>query len=213
MGNFVHHSTGSLIAGTAAGAGVWYGLHTTPIDSVAIGMVCAISGLIPDIDSPYSIPTEFVLSMVSAFTPVIVYMHYSTLINTPSLMIISIAVMFFLSRFILRFVLKHITVHRGMIHSIPSALIWGTLIFLSFKNTPDLLRNLFAASATLGFVVHLIIDEMFSLVDISGGTYLPKKSSGTALKFFSTSPFANFLCYGALIFLMYFVFKDARWLM
>ena len=44
---------------------------------------------------------------------------------------------------------------------------------------------------------------MFSLVDISGGKFTPKKSSGSALKFFSKSILVNLLTYSFLVILLY----------
>lgn len=66
-----------------------------------------------------------------------------------------------------------------------------------------------ATAATIGFATHLMIDEMFSLVDISGGKFTPKASSGTALKFFGHAVFPNILTYAILSVLLYICAVDA----
>ncbi len=93
--------------------------------------------------------------------------------------------------------------HRGIIHSIPMAFIWGAVVFLVYHRAPSLIQNVTAASATIGFITHLVIDETFSLVDINGGRFMPKRSFGTALKFFSNSIVANLIIYGCLALLLY----------
>lgn len=212
MGNFVHHLSGSVIAGGACSAASYYLFHTDYYDTAAIGAICAISGLLPDVDSPYSKPTEHILSISSALAPSFVLQYLSVYHLTPSQILIIAVGSFLLVRFGLRVILKHVTVHRGMFHSIPAAIIWGCIVFLSFSHSPEMLRNMVASAAALGFIVHLLIDEMFSLVDISGGTFEPKKSAGTAFKFFSPSSFANFLCYGILFFLLYLCYKQSTML-
>lgn len=212
MGNFVHHLTGSVIAGAACAAASWYVFHTQAEDTAAVGVLCAISGLLPDVDSPYSKPSEYILSITSALAPAFILQNISAEHFTPSKIVIIAVGAYLLARFGLRLILKHITVHRGMIHSIPAALIWGAFVFLAFRHSPPMVQQLVAAAAIVGFIVHLLIDEMFSLVDISGGTFEPKKSAGTALKFFSNSSFANFLSYGILAFLLYICLRQAGYL-
>ena len=76
--------------------------------------------------------------------------------------------------------IKKITVHRGMIHSIPMAILAGQLTFFAVTGTIEE-RLLKAASLTLGFLSHLILDEIYS-IDSTGAKLRLKKSFGTALK-------------------------------
>ncbi|MBL7998826.1 MAG: metal-dependent hydrolase, partial [Candidatus Kapabacteria bacterium] len=172
------------------------------------GVVCAVSALLPDVDSPTSKPTEFVLSITSALAPGLVIQNLPESFRTPSGIVVAVVVSYVAIRFLFRYVLKNICVHRGMFHSIPAALIWGGVLYVSFRSSPEMVRQLVAGSAIIGYIVHLAIDEMFSLVDINGGTFQAKSSSGTALKFFSSSSFANFVCYGLLAFVTYVCFAE-----
>jgi membrane-bound metal-dependent hydrolase YbcI (DUF457 family) len=76
-------------------------------------------------------------------------------------------------------VFKKITVHRGIIHSIPFALLAGQLVALSLFRFTVLERMLAGASLTVGFFVHLALDELFA-VDFLGRSL--KRSFGTAIK-------------------------------
>jgi membrane-bound metal-dependent hydrolase YbcI (DUF457 family) len=203
MGNFIHHLTGSVIAGIACGGGSAYLFHTTPIDSLACATLCGIGGLMPDVDSPMSKPTEYVVSISGALAPVFVLQALSVNALTASQILLLSFGAYLGARFLIKQIIKRFTVHRGIIHSIPAAIIWGGLVFLAFRHSPNLVQNLAAASAVLGFITHLLIDEMFSLVDISGGKFTPKASSGTALKFFASSIWVTVATYICVAFVLY----------
>jgi hypothetical protein len=104
-----------------------------------------------------------------------------------------LAIRFGLARFLARY-----TVHRGMFHSIPAALIFAGLAFL-FTGCSDLtLRYYKAGAVLLGYLSHLTLDEIFS-VDLSGGRFRLKRSFGTALKWWGRSLSANVSTYAKLI--------------
>ena len=80
-----------------------------------------------------------------------------------------------------------ITVHRGMFHSIPAAVL-SSLITLSILNiyidSVDL-KLLFSISVGIGYLCHLVLDELNSAVNLGGMPFVPNKSLGSALKFVS----------------------------
>ncbi|MBS1538798.1 MAG: metal-dependent hydrolase [Bacteroidetes bacterium] len=210
MGNFIHHLTGSVVAGIACGGGAAYLFHATPIDSLACATLCGLGGLMPDVDSPVSKPTEFVVSITGALAPVFVMQAFSVnLLSASQILLLSVGA-YLGTRFLIKQIIKRFTVHRGIIHSIPAAIIWGGLVFLAFRNSPGLVQNLAAASAVIGFITHLLIDEMFSLVDISGGKFTPKSSSGTALKFFGSTVLITIATYLCVAFILYLCAVEAK---
>ena len=101
--------------------------------------------------------------------------------------------------------IKKITVHRGMIHSIPMAILAGELTFFLVTGTvPE--RFVKAAALTVGYLSHLILDEIYS-IDSTGRKLRLKKSFGTALKW--TNPkqqgavtiiYASIFCLGGIAF-------------
>ncbi|GAB1429868.1 hypothetical protein MASR2M18_07010 [Ignavibacteria bacterium] len=209
MGNFGHHLAGSVAAGGVCGAAAYYGLHTGLADAGACGLICGISGLIPDIDSPVSRPSDIIANLAGALVPMFALQAIDSAGYSPSELLIIAFITYLIARFGLRAMIGRFTVHRGMIHSIPAAVIWGAVVFLAFRRAPGLTQNIMATAATIGFATHLMIDEMFSLVDISGGKFTPKASSGTALKFFGHAVFPNILTYAILSVLLYICAVDA----
>ena len=102
--------------------------------------------------------------------------------------------------------IKKITVHRGMIHSIPMAVLAGQLTFFAVTGTLEE-RILKASALAIGFLSHLILDEVYS-VDSTGAKLRLKKSFGTALKW--TNPkrpgpvaiiYASVFCLGCAAFM------------
>ena len=95
-----------------------------------------------------------------------------------------------------------------MWHSIPAALIAGLATFLICLS-PELEVRFFKAWAiVVGFVSHLILDEVYA-VDWSGKKIRIKKSFGTAMKWFSSSTAANISAYGQLALLVLLALSDS----
>ena len=91
--------------------------------------------------------------------------------------------MFLFIRFVVALWIKKVTTHRGMIHSIPMAVLCGELVF--FVVTGSVAARFVKASAlTAGFLSHLILDEVYS-IDSTGAALRIKKSFGTALKWYN----------------------------
>jgi hypothetical protein len=90
--------------------------------------------------------------------------------------------------------LAKFTVHRGMYHSLPAMLIAGLAIYLAYGSPDRTLRGLLAVGVMLGFLSHLVLDELYS-VDFNGLRVQLKSSAGSAVKLFSTSFAATMFCY------------------
>jgi hypothetical protein len=92
--------------------------------------------------------------------------------------------------FFVRYVLSHFfcrwTVHRGMFHSIPGLFIAGLVVYLVYPSSDGYLRLYLAGGVMLGFLSHLILDELCA-VDFMGGKVRFNKFAGSALKFASPS--------------------------
>ncbi|MEM1294717.1 MAG: hypothetical protein AAGH89_05085, partial [Verrucomicrobiota bacterium] len=86
----------------------------------------------------------------------------------------------------------------GMWHSIPAALTAGMVIFL-VCSYQDLGPRLFKSVAvTIGFLSHLVLDEMASF-EFENGRFRIKRSLGTALKFWTNAGWwPNVSTYGKL---------------
>ncbi len=111
--------------------------------------------------------------------------------------------------FILQRVFRKLTRHRGIFHSILALSISVLslnylLLLLKFPTTVSLLLSL---SLGIGYLGHLILDEVNSVVNLSGIPFIPNKSMGSALKIVSKSSRVNmiaFMILGILITMTYF---------
>lgn len=209
MGNFIHHISGGVAAGGACAAAAYKVFHQAPVDAAAVAVLCCASSLLPDIDSPQSKPTELLFGMSGVLAPVFIVQGIGVQRLTPSEIILVALAGYLFVQYGARRVMQHMTVHRGIFHSIPMALVWGAIVYLAFRHSPDMTRNIAAAASVLGFIVHLAIDEMFSFVNFEGIRLSPKQSFGTAFKFFAASPSANIAVYLVLGVLLYFCIVDA----
>lgn len=206
MGNFVHHNIGGIIAGTSCGAlGYMYASVPLP-ESVSAGVLCYISSLLPDIDSPVSKPAEFVVNICSALVPTLLFSYFSEYHLRTSSYITLAMVGYLATGILIKQIIRRITVHRGIIHSIPMAVLWGATVFILLRKEDTFIQNSMTLSAIAGFVVHLLIDELFSVVDISGGTFMPKRSFGTALKLTGMSGISTVLMYVFLSVILWYCF-------
>jgi hypothetical protein len=94
-------------------------------------------------------------------------------------------------------IIRKYTVHRGMFHSIPACLTFAGLAFLLAGGTSVEVRYFKSGGVLIGFMSHLLLDEIYS-VEWKGGRYRFKKSFGTAFKFWGDDAWANLTCYAKL---------------
>jgi len=154
--------------------------------SLALLFFGMIGGILPDIDLENSKPIQITSSILSIFIPLLAIL---TLLQ--SLSISKMLFIWFLSSLLLHFIifkiLLHFTIHRGVIHSIPMGLLFAHIITIVFYNILDF-EELFSLLCGLflfiGFIIHLVLDEIVSL-NAFGMSF--KKSLGSALKFYDSN--------------------------
>jgi len=141
-----------------------------------------IGGVLPDIDLENSKPIQITSSILSIFIPLL-----AILILLESLSISKMLLIWFVSAMLLHFIifkiLLNMTIHRGIIHSIPMGIFIGystSIILQHFLHYEHLFSLLCGIFLFCGFLIHLILDEIISL-NAFGMSF--KKSLGTALKF------------------------------
>jgi len=203
------HITTSSTLGVAYG-GAAFALFDVPLPTCLLaGGLCGVSGMLPDLDSDSGIPLRESVAFAAAVVPM---MLIDRLMHPPfnfasEMLVLSGAVAYLVIRFGLAKMLSRFTVHRGMFHSLPAAAIAGELAFLVASGDLDM-RCFKAGGVLLGFMSHLILDEIYSL-DLRHGRV--KKSFGTAVKLWSKSHWANVSTYAKLALLSAVVFNDPVW--
>lgn len=208
MANFKTHITTSSLIGVGIGAGGWLGMGI-PVDHCLLaGGLCGLAGMLPDLDSPNSVPVREVVALSAALVPALMIHRFEYIGLSHDQIVLAGALIYFGIRFGISAIFKRYTVHRGMWHSIPAAMI-AALLALMICSSDVLEYRLYKAIAVfIGFISHLVLDEIYS-IDLSGMKIRVKKSSGTALKFWSGSAWANFSTYAKLALILFVLSFDS----
>ncbi len=203
-----HVSVGALVA-TAGVVLAYYFAYTTDWKLLlALFVVTVIASFLPDLDSDTSVPFYIVFGLFTLMCGGVVF--YDTLVRGAESMyelagrpIFAILVVWL----IVGGIFKRLTRHRGMMHSLPAvvniglftylgALLWGANEYESF---------LLALGAGVGYLVHLVLDELHATVSIDGNLFDSKTSLGSALKLVSSSRIATVFTYCVTATLVYVV--------
>jgi membrane-bound metal-dependent hydrolase YbcI (DUF457 family) len=202
MASYKGHLSVSGTLGVCYGAlGVWgWGLDWGP---ACLGLgVTTLGGVLPDLDSDSGVPVRELFGLAAAAAPCLLWGRLRADGFPLEQTIVLLAAVYLLIRYGVSEVFKRLTVHRGMFHSLPAMGIAGLLVFLSYDTPARWQRYYLAVGVMLGFLSHLILDELCS-VDFMGIRLKISKSAGSALKFYSPSWSATLACYlflGGLVF-------------
>ena len=206
MAGFQTHITVSTAAGVGiAGAGFAFGVP--PETCVLTGTLCSVAGMLPDIDSDNGVPLRETMSFGAAILPMMLIDRFQALHWSNEAIALAAIGIYAAIRFGLAEIIRRYTVHRGMWHSIPAAGICGALTFLIVSGQTIEMRLFKTSGVVIGFLSHLILDEIWS-VNVGVGGVKVKKSFGTALKFFGKKPWANMSTYGKLALLAFLLPND-----
>ena len=160
-----------------------------------------LGGILPDIDLDNSKPIQIASSILSIFIPLL-----AILILLNSLSISKMLFIWFLTAMLLHFIifkiLLHLTVHRGVIHSVPMGIVFAQVVNISLHyifNMEEFFSLLCGLFIFIGFIIHLVLDEIVSL-NAFGMNF--KKSLGSALKFYDkNNHFGSIILYLTIIIL------------
>jgi hypothetical protein len=155
-----------------------------------------VGGLLPDLDSDSGVPVRELFGVSAAIAPFLLYKPvYEQFHHSSEQTLAILAAVYIFIRYILSDIFKHFSVHRGMFHSIPAMLIAGLATYLLYPNDNNIRLRLFLAGAImLGFLSHLVLDEIYS-VDFMGVRLHLNKYAGSAVKFVSKSWSATLTTY------------------
>src|SRR5262249_48261037 len=112
-----------------------------------------------------------------------------------------------LIRFGVSWLFKRLTVHRGIYHSIPAMAIAGLAVFLLYHSSDLTIRAFLAGGMMLGFLSHLVLDELYS-VNFLGLKFRLNKYAGSALKLTSPSWSVTLVAYGLLSWLFWLAARE-----
>jgi hypothetical protein len=200
MANFKTHMVVGASASGVSSTLLLSGGVVSGTDAFLLFTLGSLASLLPDLDSKTSVPfkiTSSLLSVFLAFFVIFSKQHYSIL----EMLILWFAVFFGIRHLATPLFLKF-TSHRGIFHSVPMAMLFGVLGILLFEKLFWVDHNLaiwIGFFITFGYLVHLLLDEVYS-VDLSNRRL--KKSFGSALSLWKKDNFWGSLAlYGVVAFL------------
>jgi membrane-bound metal-dependent hydrolase YbcI (DUF457 family) len=209
MAGYREHISVSGLLGLAYGCAAVFMLGFSVVQASIAGVLTWIAGMLPDLDSESGRPIQELSGLTAAITPMILLQHVNDLgMNSDRAMLCGMLT-YAAVRYGGAWLLGKLTVHRGMFHSIPALLIAAELTYLSYHSDEVRVRILMGVGVGIGFLSHLVLDEMYS-VQWSGSKIKLAKSAGSALKFFGPEALPNGIAFGLMIFLSYATLVDAE---
>lgn len=209
MANFQTH------VGTAAVLGVMYsagGVLSWQLDwGVALlsaGLV-TLGGMLPDLDSDSGRPVRELSTLAAFIFPILLIPRLRRWGLTLEQGFVVIVGANLLIRYGMAALIRRISVHRGMFHSLPALAISGLAVFIVYHNDNFLERGFLTVSVMIGFLSHLVLDELYA-VNFNGALITFNKFSGSAIKLFSASWQANLVTYALLFGLGYLAYDTLQ---
>ncbi len=181
MANFkTHLYAASGIGGVAAIACMKAGAAPYSETPVLLGLG-TLGGLLPDIDSDHSVPIRIGFNLLALGLAFLVMFQFAGRYTVLELALVWLGV-FMAVRYLILELFNSCTSHRGIFHSLLAAVFFSLCtVGLSSRlfGRPHAIAWLHGAFIGLGYLVHLLLDEMFS-VDLLNRRL--KLSFGSALK-------------------------------
>jgi membrane-bound metal-dependent hydrolase YbcI (DUF457 family) len=197
MASYRGHLTFSTGLGLAYGGLAAWKLGV-PLSVAGVGgLFTALGGLLPDLDSDSGVPVRELFGLAGAAIPLLALRAMAHYGMSPEETLLAAAGLYAFIRYGISNIFKHLTVHRGMFHSIPAMLVAGLIVFLVYHHPVFEVRAYLAVGVMVGFLSHLVLDELCA-VDFRGLTPKLNQFAGSAVKFRSDSLAANVVCYGLL---------------
>lgn len=201
MSVFKTHLNSGVIIGIAAGLAGSFHFGLRPAESGTLVILAITGALLPDIDSDTGRPLELMFEWLSVLLPSIFITRVSPYLgyDLPELLCFFVISYLFV-RYALLECVKKLTVHRGILHSIPFAVLAGETAFLLFSGAEN---NLFAIltglTLFLGCLLHLLLDEISSISFNTFGLPVLNRASGSALSLYCPYVFNTLLVYALVV--------------
>jgi membrane-bound metal-dependent hydrolase YbcI (DUF457 family) len=205
MASYRGHLVVSSTLGAAYGAAALFFWNFDWGPACLAAGLTTLGGLLPDLDSDSGVPVREMFSLAAAIMPLLLLDRIQA--DSPEQKVVLLGGLYLFIRYGLANVFRHLTVHRGMFHSLPALLISGLATFLIYHNPDMRLRLYLAGGVMLGFFSHLVLDELYS-VDFTGLRPRLNRYAGSALKLASPSWVATANTYVVLLALGFLAWID-----
>ena len=212
MADFKVHLMGGIAAGAGASAIGHYMAGLTILQAGAVFVVGSVGGLLPDLDSDTGKPLVFLFHLISVLIPSLLFVKAVQIGgDSPEFLICYFTASYLFINYVVCAIVKRVTVHRGMMHSIPFVFVCSGVAYILFKPSGTQVAVIAGLAVLLGCLVHLVLDEITSFKLKFGIIPVPKRSSGSAFKFKSDSLLATLFVYIILVIIGIVVFQSTNW--
>jgi len=212
MADFKVHLMGGIAAGAGASAIGHFMAGLTILQAGAVFVVGSVGGLLPDLDSDTGKPLVFLFHLISVLIPSLLFVRAVQIGgDSPEFLVCYFTASYLFINYVVCTIVKQVTVHRGMMHSIPFVFVCAEVAYILFKPSGSQVAIMAALAVFLGCLVHLVLDEITSFRLKFGIIPVPKRSSGSAFKFKSDSLLATLFVYIILVIIGIVVFQSTNW--
>ncbi len=199
MANFRTHISFGIFLGIAfIVACLIYSLFSSTEVVLWIFLAVLIGSFLPDLDMDEGIPFQIIFGVLGLVIAGLVFLNLYNEEKDLLILIMTPVLVFTGIRFGAGYIFEKLTDHRGIFHSVPAAILFGliTIWLLDFLEIFPAHKLILGLGVSIGYLGHLLLDEIYSSVNLHGRSLLPKQSLGSALKLYSSSKIATLLFYG-----------------
>jgi hypothetical protein len=186
MANFTTHlAAGTLVSGGLATLTMAADV-VAPENLVAVTMACVLGSVLPDIDLKDSRPSKAMFSGLAIFFSFAVLFTAAEHLSVVEMLIAWLGTLVFV-RYGAKALFHEFSYHRGIWHSVLAAVFCSAVtavVYYYILRRPDGVAWLAAGFMFIGFMTHLVLDEIYS-VDVMDVRV--KASFGTAVKLADTN--------------------------
>lgn len=206
MANFKQHLTGGLSVSGIGAVVAFTTIQLSLAQSLITFLLGVLGSILPDIDSDTSKPVQMLFGYLGAIVPIFIIGHLPVHGARMETIVLTSLFGYFIIRYFVANLFFKFTEHRGIVHSIPAAVFAGLIIYYIFRQSDFRPRFMFAMITALGYLTHLLMDEIWS-VDLQDIRL--KKSFGSALALTAPSFLSTALIYLALLSMLGYIFYDS----
>ena len=182
--------------------------HIHPENLLLAAIIIVLCGMLPNIDASREEPAKEMGALIAAIAPFIVLEAFPQL-QSSGIARISLVIIgsYLVTRIVIVRTLLQYTEPRGLIHSIPAAILAFEAVYLIYWDLYWVDRLFLAGAAFSGYFGHLMLDAYGNL-DILGQATGKPVSGKPVLKLWGESAGLSFALYAGVAFLGYYVFSD-----
>ncbi|MBF0341403.1 MAG: metal-dependent hydrolase [Magnetococcales bacterium] len=199
----VHLAVGAMAGGVGVTSLMVAGLVDSQVGLLGF-FAAMIGGVLPDVDAEESIFLDLAFTVFALLGSFFVMFSQTGVYSVAELTILWLVTFLFI-KFAVFELFVRFTVHRGIFHSVPAGVFFGGVtaaLLIHLFRLPERAAWLAGLFVFFGYLVHLLLDELYSLNLLGEGGVLA--SFGTAFKFHSRDSWATASMYTAiaLVFMM-----------